>query len=89
MEPKSSGIKNFDTPIAALLGHTGVGKTRIYNELCNTQHATKYSKGSLTMEIRLNDVSHGNNKFQILDTPGNNAQEMPVQHAILIKEALT
>jgi len=24
-----------------------------------------------------------------LDTPGNNAKEMPVQHAILLKQALT
>jgi predicted GTPase len=64
---------NNGNPIVALLGNTGVGKTLIYNKLCNTSHATKYSKDSLTFEIRLNDVAHGNYKYQILDTPGNNA----------------
>jgi flagellar biosynthesis GTPase FlhF len=33
---------NNGTPIVALLGHTGVGKTLIYNKLCNTSHPTKY-----------------------------------------------
>jgi len=61
----------------------------MYNKLCNTKHPTKYNKESLTFEIRKNDVSHGNNKFEIVDTPGNNASLMPVQHAMLIKEALT
>ena len=60
-------------PIVAMLGNTGVGKTQIYNKLCNTTHPTKYSKDSLTFEIRLNDVAYGNYKYQILDTPGNNA----------------
>jgi hypothetical protein len=59
----TTGTVNFSYPIASLLGHTGVGKTHIYNKLCNTQHATKYNKGSLTYEIRLNDVAHGKNKF--------------------------
>jgi len=54
---------NNSNPIAALLGQTGVGKTQMYNKLCNTQHATKYNKKSLTLEIRLNDVSHGKNKY--------------------------
>ncbi len=66
METITSGIKSLlgigpsdgkitvdnTNPIAALLGQTGVGKTQIYNKLCNTQHATKYNRGSLTYEIR-------------------------------------
>lgn len=58
---------------SALIGQTGVGKTKIYNLLCNTNHATKYSKNSLTYEIRKNDVSHGNRSFELIDTPGINS----------------
>lgn len=44
------------------------------NKFYYTPHTTKYNKGGLTCEIRLNDVSHENNIFQILDTPGNNSK---------------
>ena len=63
---------------AALIGKTGVGKTTIYNALCNTSHATTYNKGSLTIHIRKNDVSHGNRSFELIDMPGNDSNEMPV-----------
>ena len=56
---QSRSRSTISNPIAALLGQTGVGKTLIYKKLCNTSHATKYNKGSLTLEIRKNDVSHG------------------------------
>lgn len=80
---------SFQKYTAALIGKTGVGKTTIYNLLCNTSHATTYSKGSLTFEIRKNDVSHGHRSFELVDTPGVDSSEMPIQHALLIKEALT
>ena len=73
-----TSIQFANNRIAALLGQTGVGKTLMYNKLCNTKHATKYNKDSLTFEIRKNDVSHGNNKFEIVDTPGNNSNIMPI-----------
>ena len=59
----SDGKRNLNTkhPTALLLGQVGVGKTLIYNKLCNTQHSTKYNRSSFTFEIRLNDVSYGNN----------------------------
>ena len=38
---------------AAMLGKSGVGKTTIYNMLCNTNYLAKYNKNSLTREIRL------------------------------------
>ena len=76
-------------PIAALVGQTGVGKTFIYNKLCNTSHSTDYKKTSITKEIRKNDVAYGNHPYEILDTPGNNSKDKPIFHALLIKEALT
>ena len=76
-------------PIAALVGQTGVGKTYLYNKLCNTSHSTDYNVNSITKEIRKNDVSHGDHPFEVLDTPGNNSKDQPILHALLIKEALT
>ena len=66
-----------------------MGKTTIYNKLCDTYHATKYSNESLTREIRKSFVAYGNNSFSILDTPGNNSKTYTIQHALLLKEALT
>ncbi len=64
--------------VAALVGKTGVGKTHLYNRLCNTKHSTKYSAGSLTFEIRKNDVSYGDRSFELLDLPGNDSTERPI-----------
>ena len=59
----SDGKRNLNAkhPTAVLLGQVCVGKTQIYNKLCNTQHTTRYNTGSSNNEIRLNDVSYGNN----------------------------
>lgn len=54
-----SAVKKSEDYTAALFGKTGVGKTTIYNSLCNTTHAASYSESSLTFEIRKNDVSYG------------------------------
>jgi len=71
--------ENSNSPIAVLLGHTGVGKTLIYNKLCNTNHSLKYNKGTnLIFDHRLNDVSHGECRFKVIDTPGNNSKGLPI-----------
>ena len=75
--------------LAALVGKTGVGKTHIYNNLCNTSYDTSYSKDSLTLEIRRNKVCHGDGDFKLLDMPGNDSNLDVMHHALLIKEALT
>ncbi len=72
---ESSKQKASRELIGGLIGKTGVGKTKIYNLLCNTRHATTYNYGSLTYEIRRNAVSHGDGAFYLLDTPGSDSSE--------------
>jgi Ni2+-binding GTPase involved in maturation of urease and hydrogenase len=36
---------------AIVIGSCGSGKTKLFNNLCNTKNPTKFSKGSVTRDI--------------------------------------
>lgn len=41
-----------------IMGHCGVGKTHFINNACNTRHAVKCARGSLTRDIVYEDVAY-------------------------------
>ena len=49
--------------ILTLLGPSGVGKTTLFNKLCNTNYASGVSKSSLTRGLFRSYVSHGNHSY--------------------------
>mmetsp|Transcript_50720 Transcript_50720/g.157052 ORF Transcript_50720/g.157052 Transcript_50720/m.157052 type:complete len:454 (+) Transcript_50720:58-1419(+) len=76
-------------PVAVLMGKVGVGKTTLYNKLCDTNHVATYSSTSLTRQLYRSEVTHGGNHFIAIDTPGTDSQDEVFKHSFLLKEALT
>ncbi|CAE7905681.1 era [Symbiodinium necroappetens] len=77
-------------PLAAvMMGKSGVGKTTFYNLLCETDHAAEYSSKSLTRQLFRSDVTHGQQVFSVIDTPGVDSADEVLKHSVLLHAALT
>lgn len=76
-------------PAAVIMGKSGVGKTTFYNKLCETDHEATYSSKSLTRQLYRSEVTHGANRFTVIDTPGTDSRDEVFKHSFLLKEALT
>ena len=59
--------------IVVIMGKTGVGKTTLFNKICNTRRDAGAGVSSVTKDICLSPVGCGRYPFEIVDTPGNDA----------------
>jgi GTPase Era involved in 16S rRNA processing len=72
------------------MGHCGSGKSYLFNNLCGSNYATGYHKGSMTREIAFEHVCYTKkNLFTLYDTPGTNAEANTLVNATILRASLT
>lgn len=71
-----------------LMGYTGSGKTTLFNKMCGTKRESGAAIESVTRDLCVNGVIHGNYSSELIDTPGNNSSIDAYKHAYLLRAAL-
>ncbi|CAD8170805.1 unnamed protein product [Paramecium octaurelia] len=69
-----------------LLGILGHGKTYLFNKITNATEPVTYGGNSVTKQIVIGQAAHG--EFEVVDTPGFDAQEDKLLHAAGVIAAL-
>lgn len=65
-----SNLRDLSRKNGILVGGTGEGKTTLYNKLTNSVAKSGEGSHGITINLFKDPVAYGNNKFDLVDTPG-------------------
>ncbi|EAS06486.1 signal recognition particle receptor beta subunit (macronuclear) [Tetrahymena thermophila SB210] len=80
-------INQLNPPLGVLVGCVGTGKTTFFNKVTNQKQQTSDGLSSITRNSFSSNSAYGCN-FKIIDTPGTQAEENKLNHALGIRSAL-
>jgi len=73
LETTNNGVALLNRPVVVtLLGHVDHGKTTLLDALCGTK-ITDREVGSMTQQVRAQQLEYKNNRITFVDTPGHAA----------------
>eukprot|EP00929_Paragymnodinium_shiwhaense_P032412 TRINITY_DN17959_c0_g1_i1.p1 TRINITY_DN17959_c0_g1~~TRINITY_DN17959_c0_g1_i1.p1 ORF type:complete len:506 (+),score=102.52 TRINITY_DN17959_c0_g1_i1:65-1582(+) len=87
--PSGADSLQDDHLVAALIGNVGVGKTTLFNRVCDAHREAAITDDSCTRTFAKKRVFYDGKVMELYDGPGCNSKEDVFKHSYVLKEGLT